>query len=46
MNKQTTFKLPEELTDYLKQRAEANHRSMNRELISILEQLAKGADIL
>jgi plasmid stability protein len=42
----TTFKIPSHLIAWLKERATANHRSMNKELISILEQLAKGGDIL
>jgi plasmid stability protein len=34
--------LPEELHRYLKQQAEANHRSINRETIALIEQAMKG----
>ncbi|MBS3935980.1 MAG: Arc family DNA-binding protein [Sulfuritalea sp.] len=35
--------LPDELHRYLKQQAEANHRSINRETIALIERAMKGA---
>lgn len=34
--------LPEELHRYLKQQAEANHRSINRQTIALIERAMKG----
>jgi plasmid stability protein len=35
--------LPDELHRYLKQQAEANHRSINRETITLIERAMKGS---
>lgn len=40
----TQVRMPEELMDWLKQKAKENHRSMNGQLVEFLEQQRKQAN--